>query len=332
MIGQELLNVPMGDMIKQMAFAIAEAQIQLDANSIEVAQMMGGLQTIYREDGSVAFTDSRVFFGKEKVPLVDAFNMHNSTNDIELRVRIRSAIGDGNYDFDVTKINKTYSTMTTDKDAYTEGNYYYSTNDKKYYRFDYSESPTPTTKVNYFTEVSEFQLPIFKKGTSFPEYVYVDSRVSMLELGFSPTFYQFVDTIIEVKIDIRMTKESERTTSRTHEDKFEATTKNTRNSSSNVSVSARGGFILNKVGFSAGSSSSSSRESSTARVSTNTVNSTYKQKYSYSEEGSSLLRTKLVPIPPPTILEERIRAIMEVAKEAGVDKNIKTDSPPEGDA
>ena len=45
-IGQELLDVPMGDMIQQMAFAIAEAQIKLDTNSIEVAQMMGGLKTI----------------------------------------------------------------------------------------------------------------------------------------------------------------------------------------------------------------------------------------------------------------------------------------------
>ena len=41
-IGQELLNVPMGDMIRQMAFAIAEGQMKLDANSIEVAEMMGG--------------------------------------------------------------------------------------------------------------------------------------------------------------------------------------------------------------------------------------------------------------------------------------------------
>ena len=42
-IGQELLNVPMGDMIRQMAFSIAEAQYQLDENSINVAEMMGGM-------------------------------------------------------------------------------------------------------------------------------------------------------------------------------------------------------------------------------------------------------------------------------------------------
>jgi len=43
-IGQELLNVPMGDMIRDMAFAIADAQMRLDEKSIEVTQMLGGLK------------------------------------------------------------------------------------------------------------------------------------------------------------------------------------------------------------------------------------------------------------------------------------------------
>ncbi|NJM78964.1 MAG: hypothetical protein HC854_03825 [Flavobacterium sp.] len=38
-------------------------------------------------------------------------------------------------------------------------------------------------------------------------------------------------------------------------------------------------------------------------------------KYSYSAEGSSLLQTKLVPIPPPAVLEERIQLQMEIARE-----------------
>ena len=39
-IGQELLNVPMGDMIRQMAFAIADAQVQLDESSLRVVELM----------------------------------------------------------------------------------------------------------------------------------------------------------------------------------------------------------------------------------------------------------------------------------------------------
>jgi hypothetical protein len=41
------------------------------------------------------------------------------------------------------------------------------------------------------------------------------------------------------------------------------------------------------------------------------VDATYSSKYSYSAEGSSVLRTKLVPVPPPSILEERARMLMQ---------------------
>ena len=71
-IGQELLNVPMGDMIRQMAFAIADGQYQLDENSINVAEMMGGLTTVYDERGEVSFDDSRVFFGYEYMTIKEA--------------------------------------------------------------------------------------------------------------------------------------------------------------------------------------------------------------------------------------------------------------------
>ena len=71
-IGQELLNVPMGDMIRQMAFAIADGQYKMDENSINVAEMMGGLTTVYDENGESTFDDSRVFFGYEYMTLAEA--------------------------------------------------------------------------------------------------------------------------------------------------------------------------------------------------------------------------------------------------------------------
>lgn len=145
-IGQELLDVPINEMIKSMAEGIADAQYRLDRTSIQIAQMMSGVNE-----------DDRVYFGK-----------------------------------------------------------------KKY---------------------------------------------SLLELGFTPTFYQFVDTLIEVKISISMKRTAEFS------------------SSAGASVSYRS--------YSA------------------SVNASYSNKYSYSVEGSSLLRTKLVPVPPPSILEERIRAMIE---------------------
>ena len=111
-------------------------------------------------------------------------------------------------------------------------------------------------------------------------YVTFDGKqMSMLELGFTPTFYQFVDTIIEVKISISMSYSSQ------YEKKWSK-------SSTNAGISF--GF------FSAGVSARSS-----------SVSASFASKYQYSAEGSSLLRTKLVPVPPPAVLEERIRKIFE---------------------
>ncbi len=111
---------------------------------------------------------------------------------------------------------------------------------------------------------------------------YVDfdgKQMSMLELGFTPTFYQFVDTIIEVKISISMSYSSE----------YKKSVARSRTSAG--------------VAFAAFSAGVSARSSS--------VSASFASKYQYSAEGSSLLRTKLVPVPPPAVLEERIRKIFE---------------------
>ena len=98
------------------------------------------------------------------------------------------------------------------------------------------------------------------------------------ELGFVPTFYQFVDTLIELKLSISMSRET-----------------NFKRSSTNVNASVSG-----KVGF----------FSASAKMSVSSVSASYSSKYQYSAEGSSLMRTKLVPVPAPAILEERIRSMI----------------------
>lgn len=87
-------------------------------------------------------------------------------------------------------------------------------------------------------------------------------ETTMLGAGFQPTFYQFTDSIIEVKMAITMSKSSE----------------------AKINTSAKGGFGL----FSA------------------SVNASYTNKYSYSAEGSSLLRTKITPVPPNTFIEKYV--------------------------
>jgi len=44
------------------------------------------------------------------------------------------------------------------------------------------------------------------------------------------------------------------------------------------------------------------------------VNASYSSKYSYSVEGSSLLRVKLAPVPPPQILQDYMEAFIEARK------------------
>ena len=87
-------------------------------------------------------------------------------------------------------------------------------------------------------------------------------KTSLIGAGFQPTFYQFSETIIEVKMAITCATSHEAT----------------------VSTSAKGGIGL----FSA------------------SVNASYTGKYSYSVEGSSLLRTKLVPLPPNTFMQKML--------------------------
>ena len=103
--------------------------------------------------------------------------------------------------------------------------------------------------------------------------------LSLMELGFTPTFYQFVDTIIEIKVSISMSQEVQ-----------------TGVSTTTVQTELEGGHAV----FYAKTAAKAS-----------TVSASYASKYQYSAEGSSLLRTKLVPVPPPAILEERIRQMIE---------------------
>lgn len=275
-IGQELLDVPMGDMIREMAFAIAEAQMKLDQNSIDVAEMMGGLKTITDDvTGDVRFEDSRVFFGVDKMTGPDAIAQHNASNDVTQKTQIRTALAVAGYTPTFVAM-PTNVTPTTDepKEVLTALNTYTDHQGQFWVKLT---SADPVA-VPY----SEFQI-VPTAATPAGRTISIPRRMSMMELGFTPTFYQFVDTIIEVKISIKYTQEGQSTVSST----------NTRNS---ASANLRIGFGRAKAGRS---------------ISTSQVNATYSQKYSYSAEGSSLLRTKLVPIPPPVVLEDRIRRMME---------------------
>jgi hypothetical protein len=217
-IGQDLLNVPMGDMIRQMALAIAEAQLALDESGIRQAELMSGQVVLRNEEGQ----------------LID-------------------------------------------------------------------EAGNPSTIPHYYPSTVSFGYRVSQDTqgniTTTPE------KVSMMELGFTPTFYQFIDTVIEVKIAIKMTEES-------------ATERK-------------------EKGYRRCSTFSATRNGVFYGTSVTPVDASYSSKYNYSAEGSSVLRTKLVPVPPPSILEERARMLMqqnEADRKAERDKAMTAVSSTNGPA
>ena len=271
-IGQELLDVPMGDMIRQMAFAIAEAQIVLDQNSIDVAEMMGGLTTVTDDLGNVTFEDSRVYFGTERISKGEAIARHNSTNSIQEKAEIRAALTAGSFiPQEVSTALDSNGKLAADKFTNYSGAFYLG--------HGTTGDDDEATEVAY----GALQITSVDAATDSTVEISLPRRISMLECGFTPTFYQFVDTIIEVKISIKYTQEG---------------SYNTSSSVANQSPARRIKFGFGKI-----------KSGKTVQIAQ--VNAAYSQKYSYSAEGSSLLRTKLVPIPAPTILEQRIQRMIE---------------------
>ena len=101
-------------------------------------------------------------------------------------------------------------------------------------------------------------------------------KTSMIGAGFQPTFYQFAETIIEVKMTIRYEHQQ------SYENKKQGT----------VTTKTKKNGFLGLFG--------------STKTTTTPINATYTNKYNYSAEGTSLLRTRLVPVPPNTIIQKFI--------------------------
>lgn len=129
-------------------------------------------------------------------------------------------------------------------------------------------------RAQYELDLTSVQIARMMAGADEKDRIALGSRTySLLELGLTPTFYQFVDSLIEVKVSITVTS-------------------STTSSSSSTRASAGVGWDGDGV---------------SARVSS--VNASYASKYQYSAEGSSVMSTKLVPVPAPALLSERILAL-----------------------
>ncbi len=268
-VGQELLNVPMGDMIRSMATSIAEAQWDLDKAAMVVTELMSG-QRLLRDLETGELID---FEGEVVEPLKDT--------DGQVQ---RDEYGEPVYD-------PTNGPRTVDS--------------RVYFGYIYQPERDAAGDIIYDT-VTEADGVTQKQ---VPRMTRVPNRVSMMELGFTPTFYQFVDTIIEVKMAIKMSTSESYSWSSSRESSATTTT-DSKGYSSSYGWSGSWWWGSGRRSYSR--TRSKTRE---VRSNVSTVDASYSQRYGYSVEGSSLLRTKLVPVPPPAILQDRIRQLIDAERQ-----------------
>jgi hypothetical protein len=133
------------------------------------------------------------------------------------------------------------------------------------------------TKFDYIPEITEVLAPSEDINAGGVTVTGVDVelitpralKLTLLQAGIVPTFYQFTESVIEVKMSISSKVESQ--------SEFEF----------GIETEASAGFL-----FASGSVSSH-------------VNFKTSNTFSYSAEGSSLLRTTLKPTPPPSRMMPR---------------------------
>lgn len=174
--------------------------------------------------------------------------------------------------------------------------------------------------------LGEAQVAFGKRaGTDEPD------LISLIELGFTPNFYQFVDTILEVRVAVSSQFEEKREveTSDLRLQQQEAQHQSAYEARSSSSYGGGGysvggswgwggwGYGASSYGYSGGSSyrgaSSSSYKAKNLQLTT--VDAKYASTYNYAVEASSLVKTKIVPVPPPSVFEEIVRAKVQQRRE-----------------
>jgi hypothetical protein len=110
----------------------------------------------------------------------------------------------------------------------------------------------------------------------------VPNWLSMMELGFVPAFYQFVDTVIEVKLALRINQVA-------------------------APIDPATGDVMTVP---AGGWASDATRRTGVTVTSTPVDAGYAATYNFDLELSSVFKTKLVPVPPPAVLEDRLREVV----------------------
>ncbi|MDR0788194.1 MAG: hypothetical protein LBG44_10070 [Gemmatimonadota bacterium] len=121
---------------------------------------------------------------------------------------------------------------------------------------------------------------------------------SLLELGFTPTFYQFTDTTIEVKVTLSI--------------KVEEGSKESATAS--YSTTSGGGTGASKGGTGAASPLTTAEPEKKTSAFGITVTAEHHRKYEFDTTASSSVTTKMLAVPPPSAFLEAIRTNFRIAQ------------------
>lgn len=327
---REVMNIPFGDIIREVAVGIAEAQFDLDKTSMLVAELMSGQQVLrdaatgepILKDGEPQIIDSTVQFGHRfdemgsgaavqasigngslkgividrggakyttaptvtiAAPAGTSGTTATATAVIENGVVVAIEVDDAGSGYStppsvsITPPEETVGAQAAQAAAFAVlsaevvGLEIVSAGE------GYTEAPrieisgaggtgaTATVAVDDQGQLAAINLglggSLYEEAPSvriIPKVKPVAQQVSMMELGFVPNFYQFVDTVIDMRLALRVNK----------------------------------------------------TEKGRYRLTASTVDANYASSYNYRLNMASRVKTKIVPIPPPTILEERLRQLL----------------------
>lgn len=158
-------------------------------------------------------------------------------------------------------------------------------------KFDFIESITevlrPDPQPVFLPDGSQITVTGIAVDTTIAD----PAKLTLLQAGLTPTFYQFTETLIEVKIQLKTTMDNE--------SKVDAGFSFDQTLSAELSF---GGGLGGLFGGPSGKISSSTHVA--CHTNTETTN-----KYSVTQEGSSLLRTTLRPVPPPSRVMPRFISV-----------------------
>lgn len=138
--------------------------------------------------------------------------------------------------------------------------------------------------------MGEAEIAFGKKADSDePDYL------SLLELGFTPNFYQFTETSIELRVAIssQLQKNSEMT------------------------VKQRDATVVDKTATATVDTATydAKRKMRYRDMSLNAVDAKYASSYNYKAEASSVIKTKITPVPAPAVFEEILQAKLAQRRE-----------------